>query len=94
MDRKTFWDGPVRYTVSVHPDGVVITKENTALDDGFKEVFVPRNIIDEISELVRPREELAEQHAEWFASTLYEIVRVVYREAFQHGWKHAEEGGR
>ncbi len=35
--------------------------------------------------------ELAEQHAEWLASTVYEIVKVVYREAFKHGWKHAEE---
>jgi len=36
-------------------------------------------------------EKLAEEHAEWFASILYEIVKRVYRDAFLHGWKHAEE---
>jgi hypothetical protein len=32
-------------------------------------------------------EKIAEEHAEWFAKT----VKIIYRDAFIHGWKHAKE---
>jgi len=32
-------------------------------------------------------QELAEQHAEWFAR----IAKIIYKEAFLHGYKHGKE---
>lgn len=90
MKRKTFLAEPYKYSVSIYPNGIIIAEENEVLEK-FKEMLVPKDVFRSIVEFVNEHDELAEQHAEWFASTVYEIVKVVYREAFKHGWKHAEE---
>jgi hypothetical protein len=33
-------------------------------------------------------EHCAKKHADWFANTLRDIIRVVYETAFLHGAKH------
>ena len=35
---------------------------------------------------------MAEKHGEWYARHFAKIVKIVYRDAFIHGFKHGKRG--
>lgn len=38
-----------------------------------------------------PESNTAEEHAEWYANHFKKIVKLVYKDAFNHGMKHGRD---
>lgn len=36
-------------------------------------------------------ETIAEEHAEWYSKHIAQIAKIIYKDAFEHGYKHGKE---
>ena len=57
------------------------------LEEAIYEIDKQNELLKAIQELDKQNEneKLAEEHAEWFAKT----AKWIYKQAWQHSWKHA-----
>ena len=43
---------------------------------------------------IKEIEKLAEEHSEWYAKNFSELIKIAYKNAFMHGYKHGKNKPR